>query len=173
MLMDELNNKDLQLHNAKKQTKELIKYSLLPHHSCRNLPSAPVSSPPHEASPASKSSSTPKVSTSPAEGTRSSFHLRCLPATDAGTKFSLRRLLVLLFIFLLANLVPYIHSLCQQTNENINSWEAINEVIDSDEGIRWEAWAFGNLEQNKGSPSSQKEGWRWTEEVSEMGSWNH
>ncbi|MCJ1348863.1 hypothetical protein MMC31_007096 [Peltigera leucophlebia] len=176
MLMDELDNKGLQLHDAKKQIKELNQIlfaasSQLP----QSLPSAPVSSPPHEASPASKPSSPPKASTSPAEGTRSPLRLPRFPAIDAGTIFSPRRLLILFFIFLIAILVPYLHSLCQQTNENTNSWEVINEGIDSgsrEDRIRWEAWAFDNLEQNKGSPPSQEEGWQWTEEVRDMGSWN-
>ena len=79
-LMDELENKNAQLSDAERQIKELsqivfAEVSQLP----QSLPSAPVSSPLHEASPASKPS---LPSTSPAEGSRSSFFLFRLPANE-------------------------------------------------------------------------------------------
>lgn len=130
-LMDELENKDVQLYDAKKQIKKLSQMlfaasSKLP----QSPPSAPVSSPPHEASPASKPSSPPKPSISPAEGSRFSFRLPRLSATAAGTKFPPCRLLLFLFISLLAILIPYLHSQSRQTKENTNSWEAIIGVMD-------------------------------------------
>lgn len=173
-LMDELENKNAQLSDAEKQIRELSQILFADASQLRqSLPSAPVSSPLHEASPASKPS---LPSTSTAEGSRSSFHLFRLPATDAGTKFSPYRLLLILFMFLLVILGPYLHSLGQQTNEDTNSWEAINEVRNSgsrDDRIRWEAWVFDNLEQHKGNPSSQEEGWRRTEEIGKMGGWSY
>lgn len=129
--MDELENKDAQLYDAKKQIKELNQILLaassqLP----QSPPPAPASSPPYEASPGSKAASPPNLSTSPAKGSRG----------DRGeTKFSPCRLLIFLFIFLVTILVPYLHSQSQQ------SWEAVSEVIDpgsQDDRIRWEAWAF-------------------------------
>ncbi|MCJ1345152.1 hypothetical protein MMC31_003358, partial [Peltigera leucophlebia] len=167
VLMDELENQDAQLYAAKKQIKELSQKLLAaPSQLSQSPPSASVSSPSHRASPASKPSSSPTISTSLAKGTTSSLRLRRLPATDAGAKFSLPRLLIIIFIFLLAILFPYLHSLSRQTNENTNSWEAINEVEVSgsrEDRMRWEAWALDNLEQNEGSPSSQEDGWRRTE----------
>lgn len=173
-LMDELENKNAQLSDAENQIKELSQIlfadeSQLP----QSLISAPVSSPLHEASPASKPS---LPSTSPAQGSRSSFRLFRLPATDAGTKFSPYRLLLILFMFLLVILGLYLHSQGQQTNEDTNSWEAINEVRHSgsrDDRLQWEAWAFDNLERHEGNPSSQEEGWRRTEEIGKMGGWSY
>lgn len=182
VLKDETRNKDAQLYDAKKQIKEvnqklLSASSQLP----QSPPSAPDSSPPHKVSPASTPSPPPTVLTSPAEDSRSWLRLRRLPATNAGTDFSFRRLLIMLFIFLLAFLVPYLYSLSRQTNENINSWEAANEVSreevvrsgSRDDRMRWESWALNNLEQNEGIPSSQEEGWRRTEEVRRIGGWNY
>ena len=167
----ELEKKNAQLYDAKKQIKELSQKLLaaslqLP----QSPPSAPKPSTPHKESPAS-----------PPSDSRSWFRPRRLPATDAGTNFSPRRLLIMLFIILLAFLIPYLHSLSQQTNENANSWEAANEVLREedvhsglrDDRIRWEAWALVNLEQNEGSPSSQEEGWRRTEEIGRIGGWNY
>ena len=146
ILKDELESKDAQLYDAKKQIKELNQKLLAASLQLRQSPpSAPEPSPPHKASPTSTSSSPPTVSTSPAEDSKSWFRLRRHPATDMGTNFSPRRLLIMLFIILLAFLVPYLHSLSQQTNENINSWEAANEVFGEevvhsgsrDERMRW------------------------------------
>ena len=184
MLMDELEDKDAQLYDAKNQIKELSEKLLAASSSqpSQSPASAPESSHSPEPSPPSIQSPQPKLSASPVAGATSWFHLPRLPhlpATDAGRSFSLRRIIIMLFIFLLAFLIPYLQIISPRADDSNNSWQEVNEILPEEVGdmgsregrMRWEVWALTNLERDKGIPS-QEEGWRRTEEVGRIGGWN-
>ena len=127
-IRNEIRNKDTQLYDAKNQVEELNEKLLsassqLP----QSPPSAPESSPPPKVSPASTPHIPSKRLQVLAPPSSPSRH-------QCGSELLPRRLLIMLFIFLVPFLVLYFYSLSQQANENINTWEAASEVS-QEEGV--------------------------------------
>ena len=165
LLMNELEAKDAQIYDAQRQIRELSGRLLAFSQSqpSPSPPSAPSSSsPPPETSP-SPTPPPPLPPTNPtpsAAQTRSQFRLSRPPATDAETNFSPRRLLIMLTIFLLAVLFPFLRSPSRPPSENIypeqvaiEAWPEV-EVISREEAHmerrrRWDAWAMTNWERNE------------------------
>ena len=168
MLIDELEDKDAQLYDAQKQIRELNEKLLAasPSQPLQSPTSAPSSSSPPAASPSPtiQPPASPELSalTIPAAGATSWFRLLCLPATYAQTNFSPRRLVIMLFIFLLTFLVPYLHSFSTRpaTEDNENSGQVAIEVLSAEDVMtiseafenkrrRLLAWGMTNWERNE------------------------
>lgn len=110
LLMDELEAKDAQIYDARRQIRELNERLLA---SSQSQPSPSPSSAPSSSSPPPETSSSPTPppppplpSTNPTSSA-AQIPSRHRPATDAETYFSPRRLLIILAILLLTILFPF------------------------------------------------------------------
>lgn len=100
MLMEELEGKDAELFEARKEIRGLNQKLLAANQATATTLPVASSSQPSPPSPIELSS--PTSSTSSAAGARSWYRLSSLPAIDTGVNVSLRRLLIFLAVFLLA-----------------------------------------------------------------------
>lgn len=153
-LMDELERNDAELYESQKKIRELEERLLVssPTQPAQQLPSPPTSSPP----PQPSTQHSPLVPpTSPAAGSGSRFQCSRFPAP--------RSLLIVIVIFLLAFIVPYLQSVANSASRD----ELVGPVSRNDR-IRWEARELANREQNEGFPTYE-EGWKRTVEVGRIG----
>ena len=185
LLMDELEAKDAQIFDAQKQIRELSEKLLAASPSQSSPPPATPSSssPPPETSLSPTPPPLPTVLTPPDAQSRSLFRLRRLPATGAEINFSPRRLLIILAIFLLAFLIPFLHSPSRPPSENITSGQVAIEALPEvevrsreeafEEGRRrWQAWAMTNWERTERIERGEGAGGQ-EEEYRPLPNWNH
>lgn len=104
MLMEELEGKDAELFEARKEVRELNKRLLAGNHATAAASAVASSSQPSPPSPIKQSS--PPSSNSSAAGSRSWYQLPRLPAIDTEVNISLQRLLIFLAIILPAFFHP-------------------------------------------------------------------
>ena len=164
ILIDELEVRDAQLYDAQKQITELTEklLSASPTQPLQSIPSAPSSSA-QSPSPSPTQPPPPTAAPSSPPQPKSWFSLRRL-VTAAATGFSPRRLLLFLFIFLLAFHSFYLRSPSRPsaTEDTNNSTQVAIEVLplpaeaavsasEADEEMRRrvQAWGMGNWERNE------------------------
>ncbi len=184
-LINELEARDAQLYDAQKQIEELTEMLLTtsPTQPLQSLPSAPSSaqSPP-EASPSPTQPSpiptqAPEAAAAPSPPSHPRSWSRLV--TVAATNFSPRRLVTILFIFLLAFLSFYLHSASRlSATEDTNSGQVAIEVLpfpadpvvsrseaDAERRVLVQILAMRNWERNERmsrgeKPSERDEGYR-------------
>lgn len=159
MLMEELEGKDAELFEARKEIRELNQKLLAATATTLPVASSSQPSPPSPIEPSS-----PTFSTSSAAGARSWYRLSRLPAIDTGVNVSLRRLLIFLAVFLLAFFI--LHSQSQVSRQEVVG------LGSREERMRWEAWTLANRDRNEGVPTNE-ERWRRTQEVGRSGNWGN
>lgn len=163
MLMEELEGKDAELFEARKEIRELTQ-KLLADNQATAVASAVASSsqfsPPSLIEPSS-----PTSSTSSAAGAGSWYQLPRLSTIHPEVNVSLRRLLIFLAIFFLAFFIQHSQS------SPVSQLEVVR-LGSREERMRWEAWKLANRDRNEGVPSYE-EGWRRTQEVGRSGDWGN
>lgn len=161
LLMDELEAKDAQIYDAQRQIRDLSErlLALSLSQPAQSPPSAPSSSsPPPETSqsPTLPPPLPPTNSTPSAAQTR--FGLR--PASHAETNFSPRRLVIILAIFLLTVLLPFLRSPSRPPSGNnfpeqvaVQAWQEAEDVSREEAYVerrrRLMAWAMTNWERTE------------------------
>lgn len=159
MLMNELENKDVELYDAQKKIRELEQQLLafLSLQFSQSSTSPLDTLPSSQAMPISTQPSPPTFPTSPTAVSSSRLER---------SRFSaLRNLLIVIVILFLAFFVLHLQSLANSGSE----YELV-DPISRDDRIQWEAWELANWERNEGVPTYE-ESWRRTQEVRQMGDW--
>lgn len=150
ILKDELDRKEAELYDAQKRISNLEQQFLA-------SSSSELSQAPSQAAPILAHALPSLPPTTPAAEPS--------PSPQRSRFLGPRSLLIVILIFLLTFLAPFLHSLATSGSE----YELVG-LASREDRMQWEAWELADRERDEGVPSFE-ESWRRTQEVGEMGDW--